>query len=58
MLVLTRKRNEEIVINERIRVFVTSLNGGRVKLGIEAPADFTIRRGELPPNKVSEPEKN
>lgn len=48
MLVLTRKRNEEIEIGEHIKIYVCQLNGCKVKLGIEAPADLVIRRGELP----------
>ncbi len=48
MLVLTRKLNETIVIDGNIRVQVLEVRGGRVRLGIEAPAEVNIRRGELP----------
>ena len=48
MLVLTRKSNETIVIDGNIRVRVLEVRGGRVRLGIEAPEDIGIRRGELP----------
>lgn len=47
MLVLTRKPNEEIVINGNIRVRVLDVRGGRIRLGIDAPAEVPIRRSEL-----------
>lgn len=47
MLVLTRKRGEELQIDGRIRVTVVSVQGNRVRLGIEAPGDVSVRRGEL-----------
>jgi carbon storage regulator len=47
MLVLTRKRGESIEIDGRIEVRVVAVQGNRVRLGIVAPDDVTIRRGEL-----------
>jgi carbon storage regulator len=47
MLVLSRKLSEEILINNHIRITVISIGGGRVRLGITAPADVAIRRTEL-----------
>lgn len=47
MLLLTRKMDETIVIGESVVVRVVSVNGGRVSLGIDAPLDIRIRRGEL-----------
>ncbi len=50
MLVLTRKRNEGIIIKGRdgnIRVFLIDAEKGRVRLGIEAPKGYTILREEL-----------
>ena len=47
MLILTRKPNEEIIINGNIRMRVLSVHGGRIRLGIDAPADVAIRRSEL-----------
>ena len=49
MLVLTRKIGEEIRIGDDITVKVTSVQGGRVKLGIEAPRDRRITRSEMEP---------
>jgi carbon storage regulator len=47
MLVLTRKEGEQILIGDRIRLTVLSIDGNRVKLGLLAPLDVTILRVEL-----------
>ncbi len=47
MLVLTRKRGELIQIDGHIQITVISVQGNRVRLGIEAPDDVSVRRGEL-----------
>ena len=47
MLVIGRKHDEAVVIDERITVRVVRVDGGKVKLGITAPADVPIVRGEL-----------
>ena len=47
MLVLSRKKNESIVIGDNIVVKVVEVHGNRVRLGIEAPADVVVHRGEL-----------
>jgi len=47
MLVLSRKQGEQIRIGENIVITVQRLSGNRVSLGIEAPADCKIMRGEL-----------
>ena len=47
MLVLSRKENESIIINENITIIVTKIQGGRVRLGIEAPKDLPVRRQEF-----------
>jgi carbon storage regulator CsrA len=49
MLVLSRHANEEITIGKDITVKILHLKGGRVRIGIEAPKDVNIRRGELAP---------
>jgi carbon storage regulator len=48
MLVLTRKNNEQIVIGEEVTVTILEIRGNTVKLGLTAPRDVPIRRGELP----------
>lgn len=47
MLVLTRKANQEIVINGNIRVRVLSVDGGRIRLGVEAPRSIPVERSEI-----------
>jgi len=47
MLVLSRKVNEEVLIGENIRITVVRVAGNRIRLGISAPADVTIRRSEI-----------
>jgi carbon storage regulator len=47
MLVLTRKIGEKVVIGNGITVTVVRSEGGRVRLGIDAPGDVRILRGEL-----------
>lgn len=47
MLVLSRKEGEKLVIGDNISLVVSRISGNRVTLGIEAPADVKIFRGEL-----------
>ncbi len=47
MLVLSRKEGEKLVIGDNITLVVSKISGNRVTLGIEAPADVKIFRGEL-----------
>jgi carbon storage regulator len=49
MLVLTRKEGESVHIGGNIVVTVVATTGSRVRLGIEAPRNTSIRRNELPP---------
>jgi carbon storage regulator len=56
MLVLSRKRDEAIVIGDEIKITVVKMKGNAVRLGIEAPQAVTIRRGELRDEKVTEPQ--
>ena len=47
MLILTRKQNESVIIDDDIKVTVLSDRHGQVKIGIEAPADVEIWREEI-----------
>ncbi|MCA9036974.1 MAG: carbon storage regulator [Planctomycetaceae bacterium] len=47
MLVLTRKTEETIRIGDDIVIKVTRIGNGTVKLGIEAPINVRVLRGEL-----------
>jgi len=56
MLILTRKIGESINIGHDIKVTVVSLEGGQIRLGIEAPRDVIIHREEVY-NKIVEENK-
>ena len=47
MLVLTRKVEDIVKIGDNITVKVVRVNGNQVRLGIEAPNDIQITRGEI-----------
>lgn len=47
MLVLTRKSGESMRIGTEIRITVLDVNGGQVKIGIDAPAQVEIHREEV-----------
>ncbi len=47
MLVLSRRESERIVIDGRITVTVVAVHGNRVRVGIEAPKEVAVLRGEL-----------
>ena len=47
MLVLTRKVNQSIIINEQIEVVVLEVRGEQVRLGIKAPKDVPVHRKEI-----------
>lgn len=47
MLVLSRKKNESILINGNIVVTVCEIRGDKVRIGIEAPEDVIVHRQEI-----------
>lgn len=47
MLVLSRKPGQEVCIGHNVTVVVLEVSGSRVRVGIKAPSDVTIRRAEL-----------
>ena len=47
MLVLSRKKNETIIINDQITVTVIEIRGDKVRLGIDAPKDVAVHRREV-----------
>ena len=47
MLVLTRKAGESIVIGSQIRITVLEMQGRQIRLGIEAPSEIPVHRGEV-----------
>lgn len=47
MLVLTRKPDEKIIINNNIEIVVVDIQNGRVRLGINAPNKIPVHREEV-----------
>lgn len=47
MLVLSRKKNESIVINNDITIVVVEIRGDKVRLGVEAPMEVPVHRKEV-----------
>ena len=47
MLVLSRKKNESIVINDDIAIVVVEIRGDKVRLGVEAPKEVPVHRREV-----------
>lgn len=48
MLVLKRRKGEEIIVNERMRIVVMETGDGSCSLAFDAPQSDRIRRAELP----------
>jgi carbon storage regulator len=47
MLVLSRKKNESIVINNNVVITIVEIRGDKVRLGIVAPGDVPVHREEV-----------
>lgn len=47
MLVLSRKKDERIVIGDNITILVVEIRGDKVRLGIEAPREVSVHRQEV-----------
>jgi len=47
VLVLTRKRNESIIINDNIEITVVDVQGEQVRIGINAPKSVSVYRKEI-----------
>ena len=47
MLVLSRRRDESIIIGDNIIVTIVDIRGDKVRLGIEAPTEISVHRQEV-----------
>ena len=47
MLVLSRKKNEAIVINGEVTIVVVEIRGDKVRLGVECPKEVPVHRKEV-----------
>ena len=57
MLVLSRKKDEDIIIDGHIVVKVIDIRGDKVRLGVKAPKDITVHRREIQ-ERISEGGEN
>lgn len=57
MLILTRKRDQALVIGGDIRVTILKTQGDTVRLGIEAPSHVTVHRDEIHARILAEHEQ-
>ena len=56
MLVLSRKRSQEIVIGNNIRIVVIDTQNDKARIGVEAPRDVSVHRREIYDKKKKESE--
>ena len=47
MLILTRKHNESIMVGDNIEIVVLEIKGVQIKLGVQAPKNVKVYRGEV-----------
>lgn len=47
MLVLSRKKDEKIIIGDNIAIMIVDIQGDKVRLGIEAPREVSVHREEI-----------
>ncbi len=47
MLVLSRKKEESIMVGDDIKLTIIEIRGDKVRIGIEAPRDVTVHRKEI-----------
>lgn len=47
MLVLSRTRNEQVIVGDCITIAIMEIRGDKVKLGIEAPKEIPVHRKEV-----------
>lgn len=47
MLVLSRKKNESIIIGDNVEIVIVDIKGEQVKIGVKAPKKVTVHRAEI-----------
>ena len=52
MLVLSRKKNQTIIIDGKIEIEVLKIKGNTIRIGVTAPRDVKVLRGELSPFEI------
>ena len=54
LLVLSRKRDQTLMIGDNVEVTVLEIKGGQVRLGINAPKAISVHRGEIHEKTIQE----
>tara|TARA_B100000579_G_C22668850_1_gene774607 strand:- start:46 stop:213 length:168 start_codon:yes stop_codon:yes gene_type:complete len=54
LLVLSRRRDQTLVIGDNVEVTVLEIKGGQVRLGINAPKAVPVHRGEIHAKVIEE----
>jgi carbon storage regulator len=54
MLVLTRKLGEKIVIDDNVVISILSIDGNKVRLGVQAPPSIRVDRAEVHQRRLDE----
>ncbi len=47
MLVLSRQRDESIIIGDNIKITIVDIRGDKIRIGIEAPPEIAVHREEV-----------
>ncbi|SFO10110.1 carbon storage regulator CsrA [Xenorhabdus japonica] len=47
MLILTRRRQEKIIIGDDIEIVILGINGNQIKIGVKAPEGISVHREEI-----------
>ena len=47
MLVLSRQRDESIIVGDNVQITIVDIRGDKVRLGIQAPSDISVHRKEV-----------
>jgi carbon storage regulator len=55
MLVLSRRVGESIIVDSQIRITVTGIRGGKVRMGIDAPPSVRVDRSEIHERRTQRP---
>lgn len=58
MLILSRRKNESIVIGDDIEIIVTDVCKGKIRLGINAPKEIPVHRKEIYEEIQSQTQRN
>lgn len=58
MLILTRKIGEAIMVGDNVVLTVLGINGGQVRIGIDAPREITVHRKEIAERIEAEQREN